>query len=78
MDISRHSGFARFEDALARDTFVEEVLKGDSPLEARAHMSSSQPTIVFEGLSDTQQQQVLRALEGLGKWFEDMQFEPTR
>ena len=78
MDSRRHSGFARFEDVLARDAFVEEVLKGDAPLKARAYMSSSQPTIVFERLSDTQRGRVLRALEGFGKWFEDVQFEPTR
>jgi hypothetical protein len=78
MDTGRHSGFARFENTRARDTFVETVLQADGPLHARAYMSSSQPTIVFEGLTGPQQERVLRALEGCGRWFPDVQFEPTR
>lgn len=78
MSTGRHSGFARFEGKAARDTFVDRVLLSDSSLESRAHISSSQPTIVFEGLSDAQKQRVLSALEGFGKWFGDVQFEPSR
>jgi hypothetical protein len=78
MNTRRHSGFVRFDDVRKRDTFVAEVFRNDAPLEARAFMSSSQPTIVFDGLSDLQQQRVLRAVEGTGKWFDDVQFKPTR
>jgi len=72
----RHSGFAQFTDAAKRDEFVRTLLEDDAVLTSHAFLSRGQPTIVFENLSDREHQRVLSALEGLGRWLEDVQFEP--
>lgn len=74
----RHSGFAQFPDAGKRDEFVRTLLARDAVLTDRAYLSGSQPTIVFDNLTTSEHRQVLSALEGLGRWVEDVQFEPTR
>lgn len=76
MGTRRHSGFAQFLDDGKRDQFVKVVLAGDVVLTSRAYMSGSRPTIVFENLTDGEQEKVVSALEGLGRWVEDVQFEP--
>ena len=70
-----HSGFAQFPDDWKRSQFVNTVLAGDAALTSHAYLSGSQPTIVFEDLTDSEQQKVVNALEGLGRWVEDVQFE---
>ena len=76
MSKRRHSGFAQFPDDGMRTQFVRAVLAGDAVLTSRAYMSGSQPTIVFENLTAGEQKKVVSALEGLGRWVEDVQFEP--
>jgi hypothetical protein len=71
-----HSGFAQFPDAAKRDEFARTLLAGDAGLTSRAYLSGSRPTIVFENLTDGERKKVVSALEGLGRWFEDVQFEP--
>ena len=73
-----HSGFARFPSHTERKQFVDAVLEADAGLKRRAYASGSQPTIVFEALSDSEYRKVKSAIEGLGRWFEDVQFEPMR
>lgn len=75
MSGQRHSGFAQFPDPAKRDEFVRTVLESDAALTSRAHLSATRPTIVFENLSARQQQKVVAALDGLGRWFPDVQFE---
>lgn len=72
----RHSGFAQFTDAEKRDEFVRTTLARDPPLTDRASLSGNQPTIVFENLTASEHRKVVAALEGLGRWVEDVQFEP--
>ena len=74
----RHSGFAQFLDDGKRDQFVRAVLAGDTVLTRRAYLSGSQPTIVFENLTAGEQEKVVSGLEGLGRWIEDVQFEPMK
>lgn len=70
-----HSGFAQFPDIGNRDEFVRTVLADDATLTDRAYLSGSRPTIVFENLTASEHQRVVSALEGLGRWVEDVQFE---
>jgi hypothetical protein len=70
-----HSGFAQFAAASDRDWFVQAVLSHDSLLQDRAHVSHRRATIVFEQLTDQQREQVIRALDGRGRWIEDVQFQ---
>lgn len=76
MSKRRHSGFAQFPDDGKRAQFVRAVLAGDAVLTSRAYISGSRPTIVFENLTAGEQEKVVSALEGLGRWVEDVQFEP--
>jgi len=76
MSQRRHSGFAQFADAAKRDHFVRTLLAGDPVLNSHAYVSGSRPTIVFENLTAGEQERVVAALEGLGRWIEDVQFEP--
>jgi len=71
-----HSGFAEFPNDAKRNQFVNAVLADDALLTSRTYSSGSRPTIVFENLTDGQQEKVVSALEGLGRWIEDVQFEP--
>ena len=73
----RHSGFAQFPDLEKREEFVRAVLAGDAALTDRAYLSGSRPTIVFENLTAAQQRHVESSLQGLGRWFEDIRFQPT-
>ncbi len=77
MSEQRRSGFAQFLDDGKRDDFVRDVLVGDSLLTGRAYLSGSRPTIVFDNLTDSEQRKVACALEGIGRWVEDVQFEAT-
>jgi len=77
MKARRHSGFAQFSDVGKRDQFVQTVLANDAGLESRAYVAGSRPTIVFENLTAGEQKKVVSALEGLGRWFEDVQHETT-
>jgi hypothetical protein len=72
----RHSGFAQFPDDTKRNQFVDAVLAGDAALTSHAYLSGNRPTIVFENLTESEQKKVMSALEGLGQWVEDVQFEP--
>jgi hypothetical protein len=72
----RHSGFAQFLDDGKRDQFIRAVLADDAILTSRAYVSGSRPTIVFDNLTAGEQKKVVAALEGLGRWIEDVQFEP--
>ena len=74
--IKRHRcGFAQFSDDGKRNQFVRIALEGDAVLTSHAYMSGSQPTIVFENLTDGEQKKVVAALVGLGRWVEDVQFK---
>lgn len=75
MNKRRYSGFAQFHDAGKRDQFVRALMADDSALTSRAYLSESRPTIVFENLTASQQKKVVSALEGLGRWIEDVKFE---
>lgn len=74
MSEQRHSGFAQFPDDGKRSQFVNALLAVDAKLKRHAYLSSSGPTIVFERLTDEDQEKVLCALKGLGRWVEDIQF----
>ena len=76
MSKRRHSGFAQFPDDGKRNQFVNAVLAGDAVLTRPAYLSGSRPTIVFENLTDDEQEKVVSELEGLGRWVEDVQLEP--
>lgn len=76
MSKRRHSGFAQFPDDGKRAKFVNSVLEGDAILSSHSYFSGSRPTIVFENLSDDEHKRVIYALEGLGRWVEDVKFEP--
>lgn len=76
MSKRRHSGFAQFPDDGKRSQFVNALLADDAVLTSHAYLSGSRPTIVFENLTDGEQKKVVSALEGLGRWVEDVQFEP--
>lgn len=69
-----HSGFAQFTDPVARDAFVRETLEQDPALRGRCHLSEARPTIVFENLTARQRERVRAALDGRGRWFDDVQF----
>lgn len=73
-----HSGFAQFPDDSKRKRFVDTVLITDAVLNSRAYLSASRPTIVFENLTDSEHEKVRSALDGLGRWVEDVQFEPMQ
>jgi hypothetical protein len=73
----QHSGFAQFPDRDARDRFVHGVLDCVPWLKSRAYLSSSRPTIVFENLSTPERDRIIAALEGVGRWFDDVQFQAT-
>ena len=75
MNRQRHSGFAQFPDDGTRDQFIRTVLEGNANLNGRAYISGSRPTIVFENITARERARVISALEGLGNWFEDVQFE---
>jgi hypothetical protein len=70
-----YSGFAQFSDHSARDRFVRSVLEGDPHLQKRAYLPESRPTIIFEKLTAAQRDQIRSALKGLGRWFDDVQFQ---
>ena len=71
-----HSGFAVFPNDRKRKQFINAVLTDDARLTRHAYLSGSRPTIVFENLTDGEQKKVVSALEGVGRWVEDVQFEP--
>jgi hypothetical protein len=70
-----HSGFAQFADRDARDRFVQAVLDCAPSLKQRAYLSGTRPTIVFEKLTLPEKEQIIAALPGLGRWFDDVQFQ---
>lgn len=70
------SGFVQFLNLEVRQKFVETVLEPDAELKKHAYSSSSQPTVAFEALTDHDCEKVKSAVKGLGRWFEDVQFEP--
>jgi hypothetical protein len=72
-----HSGFAQFPDHAARERFVRSVLAGDPRLQRCAYLPESRPTVVFENLTAAQRDRIRSALEGLGRWFDDVQFRTT-
>ena len=74
---ANHSGFAQFNSASGRDRFVRTVLDPDPALKDRAYVSGSGPTIVFENLTAAEREEVISALRGLGRWFDDVQFQTT-
>jgi hypothetical protein len=76
-DQSTQSGFAQFPDVKARDRFVQAVLDPAPKLKSRAYVSGSQPTILFEQLTTQERDRVISALEGVGRWFDDVQFRTT-
>jgi hypothetical protein len=71
-----HSGFATFPDTASRDAFVSRVLSSDPALHTHAYIPATRPVIVFDNLEQEQQQRLLTALNGLGRWMEDVQFSP--
>jgi hypothetical protein len=75
MKQQRHSGFAQFPDIQTRERFVRTVLAADADLKNHAYLPGSRPTIVFENLTSDKQRKIVTALEGLGRWVEDVQFE---
>jgi hypothetical protein len=75
-DEQTYSGFARFSDFSARDRFVQSILANDPELSRRAFLPESQPTILFENLTRVQRDQIQAALQGIGHWFDDVQFKP--
>lgn len=70
-----HSGFVEFPDCPARDRFIRSTLDRDQHLRCRAFMSESRPTIIFDGLTADQRDRIQSAIEGLGRWFDDVQFQ---
>jgi hypothetical protein len=74
---ANHSGFAQFANEKRRDRFVRTVLDTDPSLKDRAYVAGSRPTIVFDNLTAEQLKKVISALKGLGRWFEDTQFQTT-
>src|SRR5262249_24490993 len=71
-----HSGFARFPPDAARAKSARLVLDADPGLKPRAFLSETQPTIVFERLTAPDRDRIRSALDGLGRWFDDVQFQP--
>jgi hypothetical protein len=78
MATRRLSGFAQFPDNDSRDQFVRTVTASGRILSERGHLSTCQPTIVFENLTAAEHQKVLKSLQGLGRWVEDVQFDPMQ
>jgi len=76
-DRANHSGFAQFPDQGARERFVQAVLDGAPKLKSRAYLSGSRPTIVFEKLTTPERDKIIAALAGVGRWFDDVQFQTT-
>lgn len=76
-NLPTHSGFAQFSDDESRETFIRTTLDRHPELKERAYISGSRPTVVFENLTPHQYGQVLSALRGLGRWFDDVQFRTT-
>lgn len=77
--VKRHlSGFAQFPNNEMRAKFVNAVLASEAALSDHAYLSGSAPTIVFENLTDDEQEKVVSALEGVGRWVEDVRFELLR
>jgi len=72
-----HSVFAQFSSQDARNWFVRTVLDRAPNLKSRAFVPGSQPTIVFEKLTTPERDKVVAALEGVGRWFDDVQFQTT-
>jgi hypothetical protein len=70
-----HLGFVEFPDRSARDRFIRSTLDRDQPLRRRAFMSESRPTIIFDGLTADQRDRIRSAIDGLGRWFDDVQFQ---
>jgi hypothetical protein len=70
----RHGGFARFSDQRARERFVHSMIEPDPDLGGRAYLPESGPTIVFENLTPAQRDRIRAALQGVGQWFDDVQF----
>lgn len=71
------SGFAQFTSAAGRDRFVRTVLDPDPALKDRTYVSGGRPTIVFENLTAEERDRVIAALRGVGRWFDDVQFQST-
>jgi hypothetical protein len=71
-----HSGFAQFPDDSARQRFVRSTLEDDLNLKDRAFLAETQPTITFENLTAAQRDRIRSSLQGLGHWFDDVQFHP--
>jgi hypothetical protein len=74
-DRTIYSGFAQFPDRAARDRFVRSTLESDPDLAGRAFLPETQPTIVFQNLTASQRERIRSALEGQGRWFDDVQFQ---
>ena len=72
---TNHSGFAHFPDHDSRDRFVRAVLDRAPKLKSRAYLSGNRPTIVFEKLTTPERNKIVAALEGHGRWFDDVQFQ---
>jgi hypothetical protein len=70
-------GFARFTDFPARDAFVRDVLDRRPELRRHATPARTRPEIVFEDLSPAELATVRQAVNGRGRWFGDVQFEPA-
>jgi hypothetical protein len=76
-DQATHSGFARFPDRPSHERFIKAFLEGKPELMSRAYLSESRPTIVFENLTDRERDEIISALAGIGRWFDDVQFQTT-
>ena len=70
-----YSGFAQFPDYEHRERFFHAVIPDDNDLASHAYMSGTHPIIVFDNLSNAEQRKLLFALEGLGRWIEDVKFD---
>jgi hypothetical protein len=75
MSTQLHSGFATFSGNGQRQQFVRKLTSIDASLPDRAFVAENRPTIIFEKLTEEERGKVLAALEGIGRWVEDVQFE---
>jgi hypothetical protein len=76
-ELERCGGFARFPTLAGRDEFARAVFAATPELQRHVYLPQRRPEIVFEDLSRAQREEVRKALEGRGKWFDDVSFEPT-
>lgn len=75
MSKPRLSGFAQFPNNDKRNQFVSAVSLAEPALISHAYFPVNRPTILFEGLTRRERKRVVLALQGLGQWVEDVQFE---